>query len=145
MGDFIRCLKILHTSLVDTRIGYQQGLKDAGGTGLASLFAERIEIHGQHADAVAAQLKRMGVPTDPRGSFTGTLDRAVMKLSSLFTRLDEKFLPQLIGGEQRLLLHYDKAIEDCSPENADYAVLLGQRDALRQRIAEMKAQAGMSG
>jgi uncharacterized protein (TIGR02284 family) len=145
MGDLIRCLKALHTSLVDTRIGYQQGLKDAGGTGLAPLFAERIEIHGRHADAVAAQLQRLGVATDARGSFTGTLDRAVMKLSSLFTKLDEKFLPNLIDGERRLLLHYDKAIEASAPRNAEYAVLVDQRDALRQRIAEMKAQAGTAG
>ena len=32
----------------------------------------------------------------------GTLDRTVMKLTSLFSKLDEKILPNLIDGEQRL-------------------------------------------
>jgi len=143
MGDLIHSLKVLHTSLIDSRSGYQEGLKDAGGTGLAPLFAERIESHGKHAEAVAAELQRLGVPTDQRGSFMGTLDRAVMKLTSLFTRLDEKFQPRLIDGEQRLLVHYDKAIEASSPGHAEYAVLIAQRDALRQRIDAMKAQARM--
>jgi uncharacterized protein (TIGR02284 family) len=145
MGDLIHSLKDLHTSLIDARSGYQEGLKDAHGLGLTPLFSDLIALHSKHADAIAAQLKRLGAPSNDRGSYMGTLDRAVMKLSSLFTKLDEKFLPNLIDGEQRVLVHYDKAIEASSPGNAEYAVLIGQRDALRQRIAAMKAQAGISG
>jgi uncharacterized protein (TIGR02284 family) len=144
MGELIHSLKALHTSLIDSRSGYQEGLKDAQGQGLSPLFTDLIALHGRHADVIAAELKRLGAPSDDRGSYMGTLDRAVMKLSSLFTKLDEKFLPNLIDGEQRVLAHYDKAIRTSSPANAEYVVLIGQRDALLQRIAEMKAQAGIS-
>jgi uncharacterized protein (TIGR02284 family) len=141
MGELIRGLKALHTSLIDARSGYQEGLKDAHGQGLSPLFTDLIALHRRHAEAIAAELKRLGAPSDDRGSFMGTLDRAVMKLSSLVTKLDAKFLPNLIAGEQRVLVRYDKAIEASSPGNAEYAVLIGQRDALRRRIAEMQAQA----
>jgi uncharacterized protein (TIGR02284 family) len=144
MGGLIQSLTALHTSLIDSRSGYQEGLKDAQGMGLSPLFTDLIALHSKDAEAIAAQLKRLGAPSDERGSYMGTLDRAVMKLSSLFTKLDEKFLPNLIDGEQRVLVHYDKAIAASAPGNAEYAVLIGQRDALRQRIAAMKAQAGIS-
>lgn len=144
MGGLIHSLTALHTSLIDARSGYQEGLKDAQGQGLSALFTDLIALHGQHADAIAAQLKRLGAPSNDRGSYMGTLDRAVMKLSSLFSKLDEKFLPNLIDGEHRVLAHYDKAIEASLPGHAEYPVLIAQRDALRQRIAAMKAQAGKS-
>ena len=37
MDDLIRSLTALHTSLIDARSGYQEGLKDAHGQGLTPL------------------------------------------------------------------------------------------------------------
>jgi len=139
MDELVRSLKALHTSLIDALQGYEEGLKDAHGEGLAPLFAEMIAIHGKDADAISEQLKRLGADTDDRGSFMGTLDRTVMKISSLFTKLDEKFLPSLIDGEKQVLDHYDRAINASSPGNAEYPVLVKQREALRAKVADMRA------
>ena len=139
MDELVRSLKALHTSLIDAIQGYEEGLKDAHGEGLAPLFAEMIAIHGKDADAISEQLKRLGADTDDRGSFMGTLDRTVMKISSLFTKLDEKFLPSLIDGEKQVLDHYDRAINASSPGNAEYPVLVKQREALRAKVADMRA------
>jgi len=139
MDELVRSLKALHTSLIDALQGYEEGLKDAHGEGLAPLFAEMIAIHGKDADAISEHLKRLGADTDDRGSFMGTLDRTVMKISSLFTKLDEKFLPSLIDGEKQVLDHYDRAINASSPGNAEYPVLVKQREALRAKVADMRA------
>lgn len=145
MSDLIHTLTSLHTSLIDARSGYQEGLKDAHGRGLTPLFTELIALHGNDAAAIAAELKRLGAPVDDSGSYMGTLDRAVMKLTSLITELDDKIVPSLIDGESRVLAHYDTAIAASAPGNAEYPVLIAQRDALRQRIAAMTARAGASG
>ena len=138
MDDLVRKLKILHTSVIDARSGYEEGLKDAHGKGLTPLFSELITIHEQDASAIALQLKRLGAPVDDSGSFMGTFDRVVMKVTSLFTELDEKVIPSLIDGEQRVLVHYDEAIKASSKTDPEYSILIDQRDALRDRIAKLR-------
>jgi uncharacterized protein (TIGR02284 family) len=141
MDDLVRKLNSLHTSLIDARSGYEEGLKDAHGEGLAPLFSELMTIHERDAQAVAQQLERLGAPVRG-GSLMGAFDRVVMKITSLLTELDEKVIPSLIDGERRVLAHYDAAIGASAPERPEYPVLVAQRDALRQRIAEMSARAG---
>jgi uncharacterized protein (TIGR02284 family) len=141
MDERVRKLKTLHTSLIDARMGYEEGFRDAHGKGLSSLFSELIALHGQDAAAIAEQLKRLGAPVDDHGSLMGTFDRVVMKFTSLITDLDEKILPNLIDGEWRVLVKYDDAIEASSPANPEYPILVAQREALRQRIEAMRERA----
>jgi uncharacterized protein (TIGR02284 family) len=140
MDNLVRKLKVLHTSLIDARSGYEEGLKDSHGKGATPLFSELSAIHGQNASAIARQLQRLGAPVDEHGSWMGTFDRAVMKLTSLITELDDKVIPSLIDGEQRVLAHYDAAIDASSQGNPEYSVLIEQRDALKDRIAKLSAQ-----
>jgi uncharacterized protein (TIGR02284 family) len=140
MDNLVHKLKVLHTSLIDARSGYEEGLKDSHGKGAAPLFSELSAIHGQNASAIARQLQRLGAPVDEHGSWMGTFDRAVMKLTSLITELDDKVIPSLIDGEQRVLAHYDAAIDASSQGNPEYSVLIEQRDALKDRIAKLSAQ-----
>jgi uncharacterized protein (TIGR02284 family) len=145
MTDVTERLTALHTSLVDALSGYREGLKDAHGKGLAPLFAELIALHGDAADALAAQLKAMGAPVDDKGSLMGTFDRTVMKITSLLTALDDKIIPNLVNGEHEVLHHYDQAIEASSPDRAEYPVLIAQRDALQHKVAEMLARKAAAG
>ena len=140
MSDLIHRLRALHTSLIDARSGYQEGLKDAHGKGLAPLFSQLIAAHGANADAIAEHLQRLGVKVDDAGSLMGTFDRVVMKISSMLTELDEKILPSLIDGEERVVSHYDAAIDASSPGNAEYPTLIQQRETLRQIITDMKSR-----
>ena len=145
MTDLTERLTALHTSLVDAISGYSEGLKDAHGKGLTPLYAELIALHGNAADAVAAQLKAMGAPVDDNGSLMGTFDRTVMKVTSLLTTVDDRFIPSLVDGEHRVLHHYDQAIQASSPDRAEYPVLIAQRDALQHKVAEMLARKAVTG
>lgn len=144
MNDLVRKLTTLHTSLIDARSGYEEGVKDSQGKGVAPLLSELSAIHGQDASAIAQHLTRLGAPVDDHGSWMGTFDRAVMKLTSLITELDDKVIPSLIDGEQRVLAHYDQAIAASSQANPEYAVLIAQRDALRNWIAKLSERASQA-
>ena len=109
------------------------------------MFTELIALHCAAADAVAAQLGAMGAPVDDHGSLMGTFDRAVMKISSLLTALDDKIIPSLVDGEHHVLHHYDQAIEASSPDRPEYPVLVAQRDALRRKVADMLARKAAGG
>lgn len=145
MTDLTERLTALHTSLLDAVSGYREGLKDAQGKGLTPLFAELIALHGNAADVVASRLKATGAPVNDTGSLMGTFDRAVMKITSLFTVLDDKIIPSLVDGEHEVLRHYDQAIEASFPDGTEYSVLIAQRDALRQKVAEMLARNSAAG
>jgi len=140
MPELTERLTSLHTSLIDARSGYREGLKDAHGKGLMPLFAELIALHGDAADAIAALLAARGAPVDDTGSLMGTFDRAVMKITSLLTALDDKIIPSLVDGEHEVLHHYDLAIEAAAPDDPAVPVLIAQREALQRKVAEMLAR-----
>ncbi len=138
MADHIEHMKSLHTTVVDARNGYEEALKDAEGKGLSPLFREMINLHKNHADALAADLVRHGAKVDDKGSFLSTIHRAVINIRALFGGLDESILPGLIDGEERVVTYYDEALRDCPP--SETSVLEGQRSAQRAKILEMKAR-----
>lgn len=145
MTNLMTRLTALHTSLIDAVSGYREGLEDAHGKGLAPLFAELIALHTDAADAIAAQLKALGAPVDDKGSLMGTFDRAVMKVTSLLTELDDRIIPSLVDGEHHVLQHYEQAIKASSPDRAEYPVLVAQRDALQRKVADMVARKSVGG
>jgi uncharacterized protein (TIGR02284 family) len=145
MSDLTERLTALHTSLIDAVSGYREGLKDAHGEGLTPLFTELIALHTDAADAVSAQLKAMGAPVDDNGSLMGTFDRTVMKITSLLTTLDDKFISDLVDGEKHVLHHYDRAIDASSPDRPEYALLIKQRGTLQRKVAEMLARKTAAG
>lgn len=137
MADHIEHMKSLHTTVIDARNGYEEALKDAEGKGLSSLFREMMTLHSSHADLLASELARHGEVVDDDGSFLSTVHRTVISIRSLFGGLDESILPGLIDGEQRVISYYDEALKDCPTNEA--SILTQQRDALQQKIHEMKA------
>lgn len=142
MADHIDHMKSLHTTVVDARNGYEEALKDAEGKGMTPLFQEMIALHQSHAVALAADLTRHGQEVDDSGSFLSTVHRTVISIRSLFGGLDASVLPGLIDGEERLLSYYDEALTDCPP--SETATLTKQRQALQQKISEMKAKSELA-
>ena len=138
MTQYLEALKDLHTTLVDSRNGYEEALSDAEGKGLTSLFREMIALRDRHHGEIDACLRRAGETPDESGSFLSVVHRTIFKVRSLLTGLDESVLPGLIDGEERIAARYDEALKAGPP--ADVAeILKAQRTALRQQIAEMEA------
>jgi uncharacterized protein (TIGR02284 family) len=140
MVERLEALKSLHTSLVDSRNGYDEALKDAGGKGLASLFRDMIAIRTKDADELAACLRALGQTPDVDGSYMSTIHRTVMSIRSIFGGLDESVLPGLIDGEKRTLQYYDDAIAATTPSLPDHGMLVRQRAVLSQKVSEMEVR-----
>lgn len=145
MTELVDRLKRLHATLIDSRNGYDEALADAEGKGLTTLFQEMKAIHSKDADDIGRLLLRHGETADSQGSFMSVVNRTIISVRSLFSDLDEKILPGLIDGEERVISYYNEVIEIVPSRDPDFSVLSEQREALLQKIAGMKRQAEVAG
>lgn len=144
MSERSDTLKSLHTMLIDSRNGYDEAVKQSDGKSLTPLFREMITLRDKAAGALAIQLTALGENPDADGSFMSTVHRTVIDVRSYLTGLDESILPSLISGEERIIEKYDDAINESSPANPEYAVLVAQRDELRAKVNEMQSMQSRS-
>ncbi len=136
MPELKDALTTLHTALVDSRIGYEEAKKDAGKSGLVSLFEEMIALRSQAIAELEPLVIAAGGNPDRDGSFMSTVHRTIISVQSMLTDLDEKVLPGFIDGEKRILETYDEAV--AAAGDPEREVLLRQRADLVDRIAEME-------
>jgi uncharacterized protein (TIGR02284 family) len=136
MTEYRDALSTLHTTLVDSRNGYEEALKDAGKSGLVTLFEEMVALRQQASIELEPLLLRSGATPDDNGSFMSTVHRTIISFQSMLTDLDETVLPGFIDGEKRILGYYDETIAT-APE-PDREVLMRQRADLSDRIEEME-------
>jgi uncharacterized protein (TIGR02284 family) len=129
-------LSSLHTKLVDSRNGYEEAIKDAGETGLVTLFEEMVALRRQAIAELEPLVVASGINPDEDGSFMSTVHRTVISVQSMLTDLDETVLPGFIDGEKRILGYYEDAI--AAAGDPDREVLLRQRADLLDRISEME-------
>jgi len=140
MTKHVDALKSLHTSLIDSRNGYEEAVEDSEGKGLAPLFRKMFELHDRHAAELAEHLSALGEEADQDGSFMSTVHRTVISIRSIVTGLDQTILPGLIDGEERNVHAYDEAIGLAPPASPEHRTLVSQRAALQREIQAMKAR-----
>lgn len=139
MANFNDALSSLYTALVDSRNGYEEAAKDAGKTGLVSLYEEMIALRRQSLAELEPLLVKAGLTPDRSGSFMSTVHRTIISFQSMLTDLDETVLPGFIDGEKRIVKSYDDAIAHAG--DPDREVLTRQRADLLERIAQMERRA----
>jgi uncharacterized protein (TIGR02284 family) len=140
MTSYLDALTYLHTSLIDSRNGYEEAVKDAQGKGLTPLFRDMVTLRDRDAAELGQHLKLLGAAVDESGSFMTTVHRAVISFRSVFTELDESVLPGLIDGEERIIGYYNDAIETTLPGSSENTTLIAQRRKLQSVVADMKAR-----
>jgi uncharacterized protein (TIGR02284 family) len=138
MTDYTDTLKTLHTTLVDSRNGYDEALQDAEGKGLTSLFREMIALRDRDTQKISAMLQVLGQQPDSSGSFMSTVHRTVISVRSMITGLDASILPSLISGEERIMKTYDEAIAAAPGQGGDNSELVAQRNTLQAVIDNMR-------
>ncbi|MGL4396813.1 MAG: ferritin-like domain-containing protein [Hyphomicrobium sp.] len=140
MTSHADALKSLHTTLIDSRKGYEAALESADGRGMGALFQDMVALRARHATELTGHLTKLGETPDADGSFMATVHWAVINVRALITGLDESVLPGLIDGEERILSYYDEAIEAARNAPDERAVLIAQRQQVTDKIAGMKAR-----
>jgi uncharacterized protein (TIGR02284 family) len=138
VSDYLDALKSLHTTLVDSSIGYNEALSDAEGKGLSPLYREMIELRDKHHAELDAHLRAAGETPDESGSFLSIVHRTIFKVRSVVSELDESVLSGLIDGEKRIAGYYEDALRSAPPPTTA-ATLNQQLAAVRQQIENMQA------
>ncbi len=136
MTEYRDALAALHTTLLDSMNGYEEALKDAGKSGLITVFEAMLALRRQATVELEPLLTQAGVKPDQDGSFMSTVHRAIISVQSMMTDLDETVLPGFIDGEKRILTYYDDALAGAG--DPDREILLRQREQTTDRIAEME-------
>lgn len=139
MSDRADKLAALATALIDSRNGYYEALDDAEGRGLTKLFKEMIAMRTEAIVELEPFVIAVGGNVNEDGSFMSTVHRTVISIRSMLTELDEKILPSLISGEERILAYYDDAIKASATDYPEFAVIQRQRAALVSKISEMQS------
>jgi len=141
MSEHIDALKSLHTALIDSRNGYEEAIADAEGRGLSTFFREMMARRTQDAVALEKHLSALGERPNNDGSFMSTIHRTVISVRALFGDLDERILPGLVDGEERILSYYDEAIRMAPSGSAESGELKSQRAQLEGIVADMRRRA----
>lgn len=143
-NEMVNHLKVLHTSAIDARNGYQEALKDAAGGGMSPTFREMMTLHDDNAAELARELVKANELPDDAGSFMTAVHKTIMDVRSLFNGLDESVLPGLIDGEKRNLAKYDEALNSSEVPASVASLLNRQRHGLAQKITSMQAMEAKS-
>ena len=138
MAEYRDALKSLHTTLVDSKKGYEEALADAEGKGLTPLFRDMIALREKNHAELDTLLRAAGETPDESGSFLSLVHKTIFKVRSVFNGLDESVLPGLIDGETRIADAYEDVLGNTPPAEAS-AALDRQLNALRGKISEMQA------
>ena len=131
-------LKTLHTSLVDSRNGYKEAVKDAQNPVLKALFAEMVALKERDHSELHAGLSRLGEKPNESGSFMSTVHKTVITVRAAVTGLGTNSLSSFVMGEEHIVEQYDTALKECASDPAMVATLTRQKDTLLTKIAEMK-------
>ena len=139
MSEYRDALASLHTTLVDSRNGYEKAMHDAGKTGLVSLFEEMVALRRQAIAELEPLMISVRLAPDGEGSVMSTVHRTIISVQSMITDLDESVLPGFIDGEKRILATYDDVIPLSG--DPDREIIMRQRTQLQERICEMESRA----
>ena len=132
----IDALRPLHTSLIDSRNGYEEALRQAEEGDHITLLRELAAAHQTATVEIEQRLAALGQTPDTSGSFMSVVNSTIMDFRALFTGLGDAVLPALISAEKRNLLAYDEALK---VSGADFApILAGNRSALESLIGKME-------
>nr|WP_246781380.1 DUF2383 domain-containing protein [Rhodoblastus sphagnicola] len=137
-------MKILHTSEIDARDGYEAANEHAEDDKLIPVFTDMIGLHELNAQEIAAVLTGFGEKASPDGSFMGAVHRAIVNVRALFQGLDDGVPPGLIEEERRNVEKFNAALKIATFPIPIEALLTAQRDRLQQKIAELETRVSAS-
>ena len=145
MSEAVDELKRLHTTLVDTKNGYEKAVKDARDTDVLQVFRAMLELHTNAELEVARIFHKYEPGASGGGSFMGAVHKAVIDARSLVTGLHVDALTSFVDGERRVLKRYDAALAASGLHDSDAVVIRGERDALAQAVDRMRSASGERG
>lgn len=137
----VDAIKKLHTSMIDTRDGYEKARTEAEEPEVKALFDEMLALRHKHHEQLHRVLTAMGEEPDESGSFMSSVHRTVIAVRSAVKGVDRDALSSFASGEENIVKEYDDALgqDDIHAETTD--LLTRQKAALLAKIDQMKAMA----
>ena len=129
-------VQALRGRLVDIGHGYDL-IVDHAPASIRSRVAEIAEQHLRDIEEIDRLASGPDMPLDRACTDMIEGDRIASRLRDVFADDDHNALDAIVIGEEIVVKRYDEAISCLTPDDDLYDVLLGQRDALRQKVAQI--------
>ena len=130
-------LEKLHTTLLDTRAGYEAAERDAKSESLRALFKRMIELHERNHGEVHSALAVQGKEPDDSGSLMASVHKAAVGVRAAVTGIDRSALGPFISGEEQVVKAYDAALAE--PNATKTEMLRRQKADVVAMIEAMRA------
>ncbi|MFA8384674.1 MAG: hypothetical protein ACEPO2_03570 [Pelagibaca sp.] len=129
-------VQALFDRLVDIGHGYDL-ITDQAPASIRSLVVEIAEQHLRDIEDIdrLASDRDISLDRDCTDQIAG--DQIALRLRDVFADDDRNTLDSIVIGEEMVVKRYDEAIACLSPDDELHTVLTGQRDALRQKVAQI--------
>lgn len=132
-------VKTLHARLVDSRNGYEEGLKLTTDSAVVTVFKDLLELRDDHIAELDRLLREKGETPDEDGSWMTPIHEAIMNVRSWFGGLDESVFQGVISGEEDILEMYEKAISAVSPIENFVTALTEQKAVLSSKVQDLRS------
>ncbi len=133
-------LEALHTTLIDSRDGYEKSAELIDSPRLKTLFNDLKIRRAEQANEVREFLSRAGTDLDDDGTILAAAHRQFLSLRDFVSNDDEDIVEEVIRGERQLLKAFDAAIQPMNGESEAYQFAVQQHAMLTQRLNELEAE-----
>ena len=122
--------------LVDIAHGYDL-IVDRAPASIRRLVAEIAEQHLRDIEELDRLASDRDIPLDRDCTDMIAGDQIAARLRDVFADDDRNTLDAIVIGEEIVVKRYDEVIACLAPDDDLHGVLLGHRDGLRQKVAQI--------
>ncbi|WP_335965629.1 PA2169 family four-helix-bundle protein [Galbibacter sp. PAP.153] len=124
---------------IDAQKGFLNASENVESTNLKTYFKSKATERDVYVDELKREIISFGQKPEKSGSFTGDAHRAWMDIKSTLSMNDEEaILEEVQRGEKASLEDYDKILKETSFPRSTEAMLLRQRNAIKNSVNNAK-------
>ena len=128
-----KALKKLHARLMDTKSGYEEGIRRAERPSVVALFERLAGLRERHIATLNDLIAVKGLTPPRSGSFLGLVSKGAMLYRAAMGTIDRDISADIMAEESTIVALYEQTIGQLSLDTA-------AKDALTKQLAELREE-----
>lgn len=136
--DLTDTLKKLHVRLVDSKNGYDEGLKLTTDATVVAVLHPMIEMRVLHINQLDDALCKPGETRQEDGSWMTPVNEAIMNVRAAFDAMGPSVLEGVVTGEEQIADLYAKTAQKAGAQDEIRSLLVQQHADVVHQIRKVK-------